>query len=68
MLKIITDLTDAEIASMKHKRRLMWHFPTRTRYRPVEPILDQELQERGIDLPLEPYIEYEKRPPHDKYL
>jgi hypothetical protein len=33
-----------------------------------ETILNQELSDRGINWPQEPYIEYEKRPPHDKYL
>lgn len=33
-----------------------------------EPILEQELADRDIEWPKEPYIEYVKRPPHDKYL
>jgi hypothetical protein len=28
----------------------------------------QELSDREIEWPAEPYIEYVKRPPHDKYL
>lgn len=26
MIKIITDLTDEEIARMKHQRRVFWHY------------------------------------------
>jgi hypothetical protein len=33
-----------------------------------DTIKDQELLDRGIEVKPEPYIEYVKRPPHDKYL
>jgi len=69
MLKIITDLTDEEIARLKQVRRLGWHWKgTRTMFDGREKISDQELSDRGINLEQEPYVEYMKRPPHDKYL
>mmetsp|Transcript_32817 Transcript_32817/g.50116 ORF Transcript_32817/g.50116 Transcript_32817/m.50116 type:complete len:105 (-) Transcript_32817:43-357(-) len=69
MLKILTDLTDEEMARLKHARRLAWHWRgSRTMYQGEETISDQELSDRGIQLPQEPYAEYIKRPPHDKYL
>ena len=69
MLKIITDLTDEEMARLKHVRRLAWHWKgSRQNDYGRETISDQELSDRGIATPQEPYIEYEKRPPHDKYL
>jgi hypothetical protein len=69
MLKIITDLTDEEMARMKHRRRLDWHFKgARTFSSNIDPISDQELSDRGIKMEQEPYVEYIKRPPHDKYL
>jgi len=69
MLKIITDLTDEEMARLKHVRRLQWHWKgNRTGDYAKERITDQELSDRGIVLEQEPYVEYVKRPPHDKYL
>jgi hypothetical protein len=71
MLKIITDLTDEEIARLKYCRRLYWHWNGSRKASQSggkENISDQELSDRGIDWPQEPYIEYVKRPPHDKYL
>ena len=70
MIKIITNLTDEEMARMKHVRRMHWHWRggRRSEDGNYEPILDQELADRDIAWPQEPYIEYVKRPPHDKYL
>lgn len=69
MLKIITDLTDEEIARLKFVRRMNWHWRgSRKLDFGRETIQDQELLDRGIEWKSEPYIEYEKRPPHDKYL
>jgi hypothetical protein len=69
MLKIITDLTDEEMARLKFVRRLNWHWRGQRRFtNGKETISDQEFSDRGIQLTQEPYIEYEKRPPHDKYL
>ena len=69
MLKIITNLTDEEMARLKYVRRLYWHWRgTRTMFNGKDTISDQELQDRGIEVQPEPYIEYVKRPPHDKYL
>lgn len=69
MLKIITDLTDEEIARQKFVRRLTWHWKTQQRYESAHvTVSDQELSDRGINVPQEKYIEYIKRPPHDKYL
>jgi len=69
MLKIITDLTDEEMARLKYARRLAWHWRgARQLGYGKETISDQELSDRGITLPQEPYVEYMKRPPHDKYL
>ena len=69
MLKIITNLTDEEMARLKFVRRLHWHWKgSRKMDAGREVIQPQELQDRGINWPAEPYIEYEKRPPHDKYL
>ena len=69
MLKIITNLTDEEIARLKFVRRMHWHWRgSRRSDAGRETILNQELADRGINWPQEPYIEYEKRPPHDKYL
>ena len=64
-------MTDQEIAFLKFHRRTLYHGVK------LEPghnastsvlISDQELHARGIDLPREPYVEYNKRPPHDFYL
>ena len=69
MLKIITDLTDEEIARLKYARRLAWHWRgARHQDYAKDTISDQELSDRGIQIPQEPYVEYIKRPPHDKYL
>jgi len=69
MLKIITNLTDEEIARLKFVRRLNWHWRGSRRFDYAKDAISaQELQDRGIEWPQEPYIEYEKRPPHDKYL
>ena len=69
MLKIITNLTDEEMARLKYVRRLYWHWKgTRTAFNGKDTISDQELADLGVATPQEPYIEYSKRPPHDKYL
>lgn len=69
MIKIITDLTDEEMARLKYVKRLYWHWKgSRQMKDGRETISDQELLDRGIDVKPEPYIEYVKRPPHDKYL
>jgi hypothetical protein len=69
MLKIITDLTDEEMARLKYVRRLAWHWKgSRQLGYGRENISDQELSDRGINIGQEPYVEYVKRPPHDKYL
>lgn len=69
MLKIITSLTDEEMARLKYARRLYWHWKgSRKMFDGRETISNQELADRGIEVKPEPYIEYVKRPPHDKYL
>lgn len=71
MLKIITDLTDEEMARLKYVRRLYWHWNGSRKYQQSggrESISDQELADRGIEWKQESYVEYVKRPPHDKYL
>ena len=69
MLKIITNLTDEEIARLKFQRRMNWHWRgSRKLLHGQDNIQDQELADRGIEWKQESYIEYEKRPPHDKYL
>ena len=69
MLKIVTDLTDEEIAKLKFTKRLHWHTPTMAQYADGKDLIsDQEMSDRGIEIPQEKYIEYNKRPPHDKYL
>jgi hypothetical protein len=71
MLKIYTYLTDQEMAYLKYLRRARWHGSN------LEPnyyqgtktaISDQELQDRGINVQKETYVEYFKRPPHDFFL
>ena len=49
MLKIVTDLTDEEMARLKYVRRLAWHWrgSRQTGYG-RENISDQELSDRGI--------------------
>jgi hypothetical protein len=69
MLKIITNLTDEEIARLKFVRRMNWHWRgSRRTEHGQDTIRDQELSDRGIEWKQEDYIEYQKRPPHDKYL
>lgn len=71
MLKIVSDLSDEEIARLKHVRRLVWHWRGSRKLfddNNDAKISDQELSDRGIKWEQEPYIEYVKRPPHDKYL
>ena len=69
MLKILTNLTDEEMARLKYVRRLYWHWRgSRTMSNGKDNISDQELADRGIAPANEPYMEYVKRPPHDKYL
>ena len=69
MLKIITNLTDEEVARLKFVRRMYWHWKgSRKMFHGQDTIQDAELQDRGIDWKQEAFIEYEKRPPHDKYL
>jgi hypothetical protein len=70
MLKIITDLTDEEMARLKFVRRTTWHWKGMHRGDDGDSdrIQVQELSDREIEWPSEPYIEYVKRPPHDKYL
>ncbi len=69
MLKIITNLTDEEIARLKFVRRLHWHWRgSRKLDHGKDNILTPELTDRGIKWNQEAYIEYEKRSPHDKYL
>lgn len=69
MLKIITNLTDEEMARLKYVRRLYWHWRGSRKVADGRNLIsDQELADRGIEYKEEPYIEYAKRPPHDKYL
>jgi len=69
MLKIITNLTDEEMARLKFVRRMNWHWRgSRKMFHGQEQIEDQELSDRGIEWKQEEYIEYQKRPPHDKFL
>ena len=68
MLKILTNLTDEEMARLKFSRRMYWHWQGRSMLAGKDPIQSQELADRGIAPAAEPYIEYVKRPPHDKYL
>lgn len=49
MLKIVTDLTDEEMARLKHSRRMAWHWRgSRQMHYGKETISDQELSDRGI--------------------
>jgi hypothetical protein len=69
MLKIITNLTDEEIARLKFVRRMHWHWRgSRKLSHGKDTIQTPELTDRGIPWNENVYIEYEKRPPHDKYL
>ena len=68
MLKIITNLTDEEMARLKYVRRLMCHWRgSRQATYGKDNIEAGELADRGIKWE-EKYVEYVKRPPHDKYL
>ena len=68
MLKIITNLTDEEMARLKYVRRLYWHWQgTRQFGHGKDNISHEELADRGIKWE-DKYVEYVKRPPHDKYL
>ena len=59
MLKIITNLTDDEIARLKFSRRLNWHWRgSRKLSAGHETITDAELHDRGIKWENEEYIEY----------
>lgn len=50
MLKIITNLTDEEIARLKFVRRMNWHWRgSRKMMHGQETISDQELADRGIE-------------------
>lgn len=52
MLKIITNLTDEEMARLKYVRRLYWHWKgSRKMMTGHDPISNQELGDRGIELP-----------------
>ena len=52
MLKIITDLTDEEIAKLKYARRSTWHWNgLRSQHYAKDTISDQELSDRGIEIP-----------------
>jgi hypothetical protein len=71
MLNIYTYLTDQEIAYLKFIRRHTYHgikMAPDAYKNAILPVTDQELADRGINIPREPYIEYFKRPPHDFYL
>lgn len=70
MIKIITNLDDTEIARLKAHRRMQWHrVQIHTEKTSMENnISDVELADRGIDVVKPQYVEYIKRPPHDKYL
>ena len=51
MLKIISDLSDEEMARLKHVRRLAWHWKgSRKYFDGKETISDQELSDHGIML------------------
>jgi hypothetical protein len=69
MLKIITNLTDEEMARLKYVRRIYWHWKGSRKVSDGRNMIQpQEMADRGIAYQEEPYIEYAKRPPHDKYL
>ena len=71
MLKIYTYLTDQEMTFLKFQRRSVWHAAglDRDHIKSARTtISDQELNQRGIRVPQEQYVEYNKRPPHDFYL
>ena len=70
MIKIVTNLDDSEIARLKAHRRMMWHqIQIHTDKTSMQnTISDTELIDRGIEVVQPKYVEYIKRPPHDKYL
>ena len=71
MLKIFTYMTDQEMAFLKYQRRAVWHSANLERDHiksSKSSISDAELSQRGIKIPQEKYVEYNKRPPHDFYL
>ena len=69
MLKIVTNLTDEEIARLKFVRRMHWHWRGSRKMDHGKDIIQTgELSDREIEWKQEPYIEYQKRPPHDKFL
>ena len=69
ILKIVTDLTDEEMARLKFVKRANWHYRGHNRtYEHQRPIEDAELRDRGVEPPTSEYVEYIKRPPHDKFL
>ncbi len=52
MLKIVSDLTDEEIARLKFQRRMAWHAsPDYDAEGGKNLISEQELNDRGIDWP-----------------
>ena len=56
MIKIITLLTDEEMARLKYVRRLYWHWKgSRQMKDGREAITDQELADRGIEVTPEPF-------------
>ena len=71
MLKIFTYLTDQEMTFLKYQRRAVWHSANLERDHIKSSkscISNAELNQRGIKVPQEKYVEYNKRPPHDFYL
>ena len=68
ILKIVTNLTDEEMARLKHVKRMNWHFRGQRMSRVNNNIEDAELRDRGIEPFRSEYVEYIKRPPHDKFL
>ena len=51
MLKIITDLSDEEMARLKYARRINWHYKGLYNHaQGKDNISDQELSDRGITL------------------
>ena len=61
MLKMITSLTDQEIASLKATRRVKWHLPILSKISDAnETISPQHLNKYNISQRQEPYIEYQK--------
>lgn len=68
MLKIATNLNDYEIAKLKWAKRANWHMNMNLKPGNYDSeITARELNDRGIHWE-DKYLEYQKRPPHDKYL